>query len=556
MKERAILLIILIISLLNTAGYGQDLPSAEILTADAAWCELSDNLTLAEILITGEIDTSRFDLVVSIQGTRDTLVNLPSGIFPLYLNNQLGRNEYIIFKVIEYQEWDILENDVYDTLIMEVYPMPEMTFTAEFESQCSPAEIVFRAKEGYPSYTWDFGEGTKTSSSTNWIRHTYTSHEDVDEINFQTGLQVRTTFGCVDSIKDDITIYPTPDAGFLVSPELLFYPNTTVYLTNTTSPGSWDFIWDFGDASRNYTRDPGEHVYNTWGIYAIEMGWSSSMCSGSVSKEIEIRPPSPEAHFSSESSGCPPLLINFTNSSMYAESYEWDFDDGMYSTEAFPSHIFQESKSHQVKLVATGLSGKDSIEQIITVFDRPVAMFEPSPTEANNLEAEITFDNSSVGGDRFLWDFGDGSSSEEESPIHTYNSSGTYTITLYAWNSDACADTLIMEDLIRIYDGEGSSEFPNAFKWNGSGPTGGHWTPGSVDNTVFHPDIENASELRLIIYTRLGHRVFESNEVYVGWDGYINESELAAQGVYVYKAWITYSSGEQEIQTGDVTFLH
>jgi len=555
MKGREVLLIILFISLLP-AGYGQDLPSAEILTADQAWCDLGDNLRVAEILITGEIDTSRFDLVVGIQGSRDTLFNLPSGIFSLFLNNQLGQNVYMVYKVIEHQEYQSFENDVNDTLIMEVYPMPDMSFTAEFESQCSPAEIVFRAREAYPSYTWNFGDGTSTSTSINWIRHTYTSHEDVNEINYQIGLQVRTTYGCRDSIKDEIIIYPTPDAGFHVSPVLLFYPNTTVNLTNTTSPGSWDFLWDFGDASRNYTRDPGQHVYASWGVYAIEMGWSTATCSGSVIKEIEIRPPAPEAHFSPDTSGCPPLQVRFTNSSMYAENYAWDFDDGTYSTEANPSHIFQESKAHHVKLVATGLSGKDSLEQVITVFDRPVAMFEPSTTEANNLEADITFDNSSVGGSRFLWDFGDGSTSEDESPIHTFTSSGNYTITLYAWNSDACVDTLIMEDLIHIHDGEGSSVFPNAFMWNGSGPTGGHWTPGSEDNTVFHPRLENAVEFRMVIFTRLGHRIFESTEVYVGWDGYIDESDLAVQGVYVYKAWITYSSGEEEIQSGDVTFLH
>ncbi len=555
MKGRAVLLIILFISLLS-AGYGQDLPSAEILTADEAWCDLGDNLRVAEILITGEVDTSRFDLVMGIQGSRDTLFNLPSGIFSLFLNNQLGQNVYMVYKVIEHQEYQSFENDVNDTLIMEVYPMPDMSFNAEFESQCSPAEIVFRAREGYPSYTWNFGDGTRTSTSINWIRHTYTSHEDVNEINYQIGLQVRTTYGCRDSIKDEITIYPTPDAGFQVSPVLLFYPNTTVNLTNTTSPGSWDFLWDFGDASRNYTRDPGQHVYAGWGVYAIEMGWSTATCSGSVIKEVEIRPPAPEAHFSPDTSGCPPLQVRFTNSSMYAENYAWDFDDGTYSTEANPSHIFQESKAHHVKLVATGLSGKDSLEQVITVFDRPVAMFEPSTTEANNLEADITFDNSSVGGSHFLWDFGDGSASEDESPIHTFTASGNYTITLYAWNSDACVDTLIMEDLIRIHDGEGSSEFPNAFMWNGSGPTGGHWTPGSEDNTVFHPRLENAVEFRMVIFTRLGHRIFESTEVYVGWDGYIDESDLAVQGVYVYKAWITYSSGEEEIQSGDVTFLH
>jgi PKD repeat protein len=556
MKGRAILLFIMFISLKPTWGYGQDLPSAEILTADAAWCELSDNLKVAEILITGEIDTSRFDLVVGIQGTRDTLVNLPSGIFSLFLNNQLGRNEYIVYKLIEYQEYQTLENDVNDTLIMEVHPWPEMTFSAEFDSQCSPAEIIFRAKEGYPSYTWDFGDGIVVSTSTNWVNHTYISEEDVGQISFQTGLRVRTAFGCVDTVSDQLTIYPTPDAGFQVSPELLFYPNTTVYLTNTTTPGSWEFLWDFGDESRNFTRDPGEHVYNTWGVYDIEMEWSTPMCSGSVTKQIEILPPKPEADFSSESSGCPPLLVNFSNNTLYAETYQWDFDDGSYSTEANPSHIFQESKAHHVKLVATGLSGKDSAEQVITVFDKPVAMFEPDITEGTSTLEVFTFNNNSVNGVHYLWDFGDGSTSEEESPSHIYNRSGSFTITLYAWSIDECADTLVMEDLVTTPEGEGNSTFPNAFKWNGSGPTGGHWTPGSEDNTVFHPDVENATELRMVIFTRLGHRVFESDEVYVGWDGYINESELAVQGVYIYKAWITYSSGEQEIQSGDVTFLH
>jgi len=190
MKGRALLLTILFSSILSTGSYGQDLPSAEILTADAAWCELSSNLTVAEILITGEIATSRFDMVVGIQGTRDTLVNLPSGIFSLFLNNQLGRNEYIVYKVIEYQEYNTLDNDVNDTLIMKVHPWPDMAFSAEFDSQCSPAEIVFRAKEGYPSYTWDFGDGIVVGTSTNWVSHTYISEEDVGQISFQTGLRV------------------------------------------------------------------------------------------------------------------------------------------------------------------------------------------------------------------------------------------------------------------------------------------------------------------------------------------------------------------------------
>ena len=70
MKGRAVLLFIWISYLLPATGLGQELPFAEILTADSAWCQQSNNLTTAEILITGEIDTSRFDLIVDVKGNQ------------------------------------------------------------------------------------------------------------------------------------------------------------------------------------------------------------------------------------------------------------------------------------------------------------------------------------------------------------------------------------------------------------------------------------------------------------------------------------------------------
>jgi hypothetical protein len=66
----------------------------------------------------------------------------------------------------------------------------------------------------------------------------------------------------------------------------------------------------------------------------------------------------------------------------------------------------------------------------------------------------------------------------------------------------------------------------------------------------------NPVELRMSIYTRWGEKIWETNEVYVGWDGYLKSGELAPPGVYVYKAWVTYVDGLQELLTGDVTFLH
>jgi hypothetical protein len=209
-----------------------------------------------------------------------------------------------------------------------------------------------------------------------------------------------------------------------------------------------------------------------------------------------------------------------------------------------------------VKLIALGLAGSDTTEQIVYIADNPQALFGVYPTEATTLKQLFKFINNSIDGVSYLWDFGDGNTSTDENPSHTYEEGGVYTVSLVVWSEDDCVDTLIQESLIRVVAGEGETMFPNAFVWNGSGPTGGYWEEGTIDNTVFHPHMENVVEMRMIIYNRWGEKLYESNKVHIGWDGYLNSEKLAIEGVYVYKCWVTYYSGQQEILTGDVTFLH
>lgn len=58
-------------------------------------------------------------------------------------------------------------------------------------------------------------------------------------------------------------------------------------------------------------------------------------------------------------------------------------------------------------------------------------------------EAEVYFDNASNGAESYQWNFGDGSSSSSENPIHAYAAAGSYTVGLNAWN-DYCSDTYQM----------------------------------------------------------------------------------------------------------------
>jgi len=557
MNERVSQLFLGIILFLTMEGLAvaQGPPYAEFITEDDAWCELSNNQTTAEILITGEVDTSRFELLVELRGKMETLVNLPSGTFTLFLNNQLGRNEYIIHKVIEHQAYDDPETEVFDTLVMEVHPFPDMNFSMDEGNRCSPADVIFRGKEGYPLYTWDFGDGSDRTTSTNWAIHTYVIESGDQPVSYPTQLKVESDFGCVDSVSSSVGIHPSPEALFTAIPQILQYPHVHVTLSNETI-GNWGYEWDFGDGTSSPSEDPGFHDYESYGIFDITLKAFSSQCADSMTNQIQILPPPPVAAFSPDTSGCPPLEIPFINNSLYAESYAWDFDDGSFSSEANPTHTFLESGEYHVTLTATGLSGSAESEETVVVHDLPQASFDPASAEPGTTSEEFSFLNHSVNAVSYLWDFGDGSSSLEENPSHVYSASGTYTVILYATSIEDCIDTLVRESLVEILPGEGEAIFPTAFVWNGTGPTGGAWTPGSEDNTVFHPKVKGATEFRMVIFNRIGHKIFESNDVYVGWDGYTVTGDLAAYGVYIYKAWITYSGGLSEVQSGDVTFLY
>ncbi len=554
-----------------------DLPHAEFVTTDSAWCASGDNVTTAHILVEGS-DTSRFDLIWQVRGKVDTLFDVGAGVIPVRLENLTGRNEYILQGVIEHHGSRFCDTDLNDTLVMQVHAYPDMTVSATQDDWCSPVDLAFYAVPGYNKYYWKFGDGDSTLTRTSALQHTYfitasdslimvidTIDEVIDtsfypympmDTTYTYQLIIETSFGCRDTATGSMKLFRNPDADFFASPETQSYPDTRVFLLNASSYGEWDYLWDFGDGNEATVRSPKEHVYDTYGFYDIELKVSNERCRDSLSRQVRILPPGPVAGFVPDTAGCPPLEITFENRSEYADSYIWDFDDGTFSTVKNPTHIFYESKPHHVRLTAYGLSGTDTTRQTIYVHPRPNAVFDVYPKNARNLSQVFKYVNNSSEAAYYLWDFGDGTTSPEEDASHVYGKAGTYTVTLYAWSDQGCPDTLVKENLLTVVAGEGNTLFPNAFVWNGSGPTGGHWAEGRIDNTVFHPNLENAVELKMIIYTRWGEKVFETNEVHVGWDGYLNNGKLASQGVYVYKAWVTYVDGKQELLTGDVTFLH
>ena len=147
----------------------------------------------------------------------------------------------------------------------------------------------------------------------------------------------------------------------------------------------------------------------------------------------------------------------------FLASYEWDFDqDGTIDAEGITVfHVFPASGSYSIELTVTDNEGAiDSVTHKITVqsgAEPPVARFQFSPFTPVQLDS-VQFIDTSTDSDGAIstweWDFGDGTTSEEQNLSHQYQQEGTFTITLIVTDSDGLTDgttqTIVVEhkDLI------------------------------------------------------------------------------------------------------------
>jgi PKD repeat protein len=131
--------------------------------------------------------------------------------------------------------------------------------------------------------------------------------------------------------------------------------------------------------------------------------------------------------------GTAPLIIVFENASGggEAESYLWDFGDGETSDLMNVTHTFVSAGTYNVVLTATGPGGTASHTETVVVEDPPPNVSFDISDEEGDLPLEVAFYNLSTGViSSHHWVFGDGSTSSEENPGHTFASSGTYATTL------------------------------------------------------------------------------------------------------------------------------
>ncbi len=350
---------------------------------------------------------------------------------------------------------------------------------------------------------WNSGVNT-TANISILNQNTATGGNDfaIDDISFAPVVP-----NCVDSVVVTVA-KATVDAGADVS----ICKND---IANLTATGGATYQWNTGKTTSGISVSPS--VKTTY----IVTGTDANGCTDRDSVVVNINP-SANADFTGDTlNGCENLMVNFTDNTIGSiQSWLWNFGDGTTSTQQNPPHSFSEG-IYDISLVVTTIDDcKDTLlmSDLVEAYKQPVANFTPDPEVATMQQPVISFINNSQKSDHYLWEFGDGSTSSEQNPSHTYANEGLYHVCLYTFTDDSCSDSYCYD--IRII--EDSLSISNVYTPNGDG----------VNDYFEIKNIEKYIGSHITIFNRWGKKIYEAdnyNNSTVRWDG-----KKDTEGVYYY----------------------
>jgi len=262
---------------------------------------------------------------------------------------------------------------------------------------------------------------------------------------YEVCLTVTTTTGATDTHckTDYITVFSLPQPDFSVSDHVGCVPlEVTFEDLSTSETNIVNYIWGVGGIA-GVIQDDGslaeiQNTYPTADTYSVSLTiQDANGCSNSISKpglievldnpEIQITP--------SDTFSCQaPLFVNFTNDNPEVNTtYFWDFGNGQTFTGETPATIaYTQPGSFSVTVnAANNVAGCNSQVILTDLIEigNPILLSSDFQSVCQGEPVQFSDDSEDVA-QVVTWDFGDGNSSNEANPIHSYNAPGCYTVTL------------------------------------------------------------------------------------------------------------------------------
>ncbi|MEQ8711915.1 MAG: PKD domain-containing protein [Cyclobacteriaceae bacterium] len=292
------------------------------------------------------------------------------------------------------------------------------------------------------NYDWDFGVQDVATDISAEVTPTFDFPEAAD---YTIRLIATSNAGCIDSVKQDVTVYPLPQVDFTAE-EVCVGTDLSIDNLTTIADGTMTYTWDFDDDSGPNTEPSPIKEFTAPGFYDIELtATSDQMCTTSVTKTVEAQA-IPEVVYALVDA-CAGNFISMNNTSSIesddALTYNWSIEGQGGNTTRQPALIFEEAGDYTYKLVVTSDNGcADSLTREAIVYPVPIADFKVD----NECEGEqirvINKSTISQGELIYKWSIDGQQISTEATPTLADLEAGTYDLTLEVSIEEGCSATI------------------------------------------------------------------------------------------------------------------
>lgn len=332
---------------------------------------------------------------------------------------------------------------------INIVDKPVADFNVNTPASCIlPTTVDFKNKsQNATDYQWLFGDDTSSTVEN-------PSHDYAKAGFYTVSLIAFNGPGCSDTIAklDVVKVGPPKILKFDNLPVVGCVPHKINPKAEIASAGPIaKYDWDFGDGTSSSDSLP-EHIYAKAGVYTVKLKVTTARgCTDSfvMAKAVSVGE-TPKANFTANPlDACAQTAIQFTDQSTGTiTSWTWIFGDGGSSVSQNPLYEYTDTGYFKVRLIIGNNSCTDTLDiDHFVHITPPVASFKSLFKCSNPYDR--TFKDYSIGAKTWSWDFGDGTTSSQQSPSHTYATPGSYLATLTVTNGTCSYEA---SDSIRIVD--------------------------------------------------------------------------------------------------------
>jgi PKD repeat protein len=271
--------------------------------------------------------------------------------------------------------------------VITVYPLPVAAFSINNTNSCYPpvTATFTNTSSGAIDYAWDLGNGaTSTLNSPTGVYATPGT--------YSIQLIVTSIYGCKDTTSQDLNVYQAPTANFTLPEDTVCVGEPVAF--NSTSSFADSVVWDFGNGT-TYNGTSVNYAFNNSGIFPITIiAYGAGGCSDTLTVNTPIVVhPTPTAGFDFVNIQNPDPLsgtVEFTNTSVGATTYFWEFGNGDTSTFVNPIERYNSFGDFDVILIAVNQFGcADTTQQTVGV-DFFYGLFIPNALSPGSGDFEVS----------------------------------------------------------------------------------------------------------------------------------------------------------------------